>query len=114
MDDARLTPAEEREWKRLKYLPRTKADWLDLFNTLENFKRRVIQRRQMESRQKPIRLHLRMETRSINLVGILTGERTVVASTKLHSTPNKWYDELKAKLREIGFTVDDRRADDGV
>jgi hypothetical protein len=39
-----LTPAEDEEWRTVKHEPLTREDWLDLINTLEDFKRRRIAR----------------------------------------------------------------------
>jgi hypothetical protein len=39
-----LTPREEEEWDRVKHLPLTREDWLDLYNTCEDYKRRRIAR----------------------------------------------------------------------
>jgi hypothetical protein len=46
-----LTEAEEREWQTVKHEPLTREDWLDLYNTIEDFKRRRIARA-MEARAK--------------------------------------------------------------
>jgi len=39
-----LTEPELRDWARVKHLPLTDDDWLDLHNTCEDFKRRRIAR----------------------------------------------------------------------
>lgn len=38
------TPAERAEWNRVKHEPRTREDWADLHDTIEQFKRRLIAR----------------------------------------------------------------------
>jgi hypothetical protein len=39
-----LTPAELREWAHVRHQPLTDDDWVDMHNTLEDFKRRRIAR----------------------------------------------------------------------
>lgn len=59
---------------------------------------------------KPMALRLSMQTRSINVEGILRGQRLVVKPTKARQQPNQWYVDLLDNLRKLGFTVTEDRS----